>query len=287
MKRKFQGFFALLALALCLTPFSDKAQSVPYQEPIWVITGSPEGVVKAPAGSVYLNALRGELYVKSTQSYLNTGWVQIAATNTVVNPAGSMTFTNTVLMTAANSASPAQLVLEDQEVVDANYPYTVIRQTRENGVGILQFSRETRSGGTNSGLGFQIFQTRQFGGQNAFEIDTDNFWINSASTIITGDFTSQSLVEKNQTVTVNTTLSATSTFITYGDATAGNITITLPIITGLSGRTFWIYKIDSSVNSVTINGNGSNINGSPTMVIASRYSGVKVSCRAGLEWVVQ
>lgn len=40
-------------------------------------TGSPEGVVKAPQKKYYFDTAAGELYFKTTDSTLDTGWVQL------------------------------------------------------------------------------------------------------------------------------------------------------------------------------------------------------------------
>lgn len=48
------------------------------------------------------------------------------------------------------------------------------------------------------------------------------------------------------------------------DASSNNITVTLPIITG-DGPNFFLARIDTSGNTVTIDGNGATINGSSTV----------------------
>lgn len=40
-------------------------------------TGSPEGVVKAPQKKYYFDTAAGDLYFKTTDATLNTGWVQL------------------------------------------------------------------------------------------------------------------------------------------------------------------------------------------------------------------
>lgn len=62
-----------------------------------------------------------------------------------------------------------------------------------------------------------------------------------------------------------------------GDATAGAITLTLPTAIGNSGRDFTLNKIDSSVNTVTIQGFGAElINGFNVQVISFQYSSMTV-----------
>lgn len=40
-------------------------------------TGSPEGVVKAPQKSYFFDTVGEDLYFKTTNETLNTGWVQL------------------------------------------------------------------------------------------------------------------------------------------------------------------------------------------------------------------
>lgn len=58
------------------------------------------------------------------------------------------------------------------------------------------------------------------------------------------------------TVTANTTLDATH-YTVLVDASGGNRTITLPPIAGCQGRIYNISKIDSSINTVTVDGDAS------------------------------
>lgn len=53
------------------------------------------------------------------------------------------------------------------------------------------------------------------------------------------------------------------------DATSNNITLTMPQQTG-DGPNFLISRIDNSVNTVTIDGNGATINGSSTVTLGGQ-----------------
>ena len=56
------------------------------------------------------------------------------------------------------------------------------------------------------------------------------------------------------------------------DATSGNITITLPAASGVSGRLYVVKKTDASANTVTIDGSGSEtIDGATTVALASQH----------------
>lgn len=64
-------------------------------------------------------------------------------------------------------------------------------------------------------------------------------------------------------------LASDETYINV-DATDGAVTVTLPVFVSGRGRVYHIAKTDSSGNTVTIGGNGTNINGSSTLVISSQ-----------------
>lgn len=73
-----------------------------------------------------------------------------------------------------------------------------------------------------------------------------------------------------KTVTVNYTVLA-SDYTMRADATSSIFTITLPL-SPVNGMVVCIKKIDSSVNAVTISGNGHNIDGSSTKVLSAQYA---------------
>lgn len=66
------------------------------------------------------------------------------------------------------------------------------------------------------------------------------------------------------------------------DATAGNITITLPNPTGRRRRR--VIKTDLSANTVTVQGSAT-ISGSPSYTIVAQYDLVEVE-PTGLEWII-
>lgn len=87
---------------------------------------------------------------------------------------------------------------------------------------------------------------------------------------------------------------STSTDITTGttqvivrvDASGAARTITLPAAASSTRRVYVIKKSDSSVNTVTIDGNASEtIDGATTRVISTQYAGVVISCN-GTGWDV-
>lgn len=75
-------------------------------------------------------------------------------------------------------------------------------------------------------------------------------------------------------------------FVILCDATSGAITVTLPTAAGRKGKAFCIKKIDSSANTVTIDGNASEtIDGATTKVLSTQYS-AKWIISDGANWVV-
>jgi len=85
--------------------------------------------------------------------------------------------------------------------------------------------------------------------------------------------------------------SSTSTSITPGvspiilcDASSASITVNLPLAADSNGIVYYIKKIDSSSNTVSIDGNGSEtIDGSTSQIITSQYDCATVVCD-GTEW---
>jgi hypothetical protein len=68
------------------------------------------------------------------------------------------------------------------------------------------------------------------------------------------------------------------------DATAAAITVYLPVSpTGNRRRT--VIKTDASANAVTVNGNGSLINGAATQALAAQYDSITVE-PTGTGWLI-
>ena len=89
------------------------------------------------------------------------------------------------------------------------------------------------------------------------------------------------------TVTENTTLGDTHHTVLC-DATSAAFTITLPAAatSGNTGRIYYVKKIDSSDNTITIDGNASEtIDGDATKVISSQYDSIQIACD-GSNWFI-
>lgn len=76
------------------------------------------------------------------------------------------------------------------------------------------------------------------------------------------------------TKTANYTLT-TSDYTVRVDATSGAITITLPLAP-VHGQVYNTKKIDSSVNNVTVAGNGHNIDGAASTTIVTQYTNLTI-----------
>jgi hypothetical protein len=72
-------------------------------------------------------------------------------------------------------------------------------------------------------------------------------------------------------VTASTNVEVTD-HIVLVDATAGAVTLTLPGADKIQNKVLRFVKIDSSVNAMTISGNGQNISGSATQSTTTQYA---------------
>ena len=78
----------------------------------------------------------------------------------------------------------------------------------------------------------------------------------------------------------------TSDNIILCDATSAAFTITLPAATNVTGLRYRIKKIDSSVNAITIDGNGAEtIDGAATQSLATQYDSMDIACD-GASWYI-
>ena len=87
------------------------------------------------------------------------------------------------------------------------------------------------------------------------------------------------------TVTTDTTLS-NSHYTVLCDATSGDITIMLPSSVGIDGRTYNIKKIDTSANSIIIDGDGSETIDGSTLVSSAIADDSFTVQSDGSNWVI-
>jgi hypothetical protein len=87
------------------------------------------------------------------------------------------------------------------------------------------------------------------------------------------------------TKTSNYTITGSDTVI-FADATSGNVTITLPVASGLSGYKFFIKRIDSSGNTCTVARSSSDtIDGQTSVTIDHQYTSLMVVSN-GSAWYI-
>ena len=73
-----------------------------------------------------------------------------------------------------------------------------------------------------------------------------------------------------------------------GNATGGNISITLPANVDVSGKLFNIKKTDASANTVTVTPSGAaTIDGAATYTLAAQYSGITIQSDGTDWWILQ
>ena len=87
-----------------------------------------------------------------------------------------------------------------------------------------------------------------------------------------------------QTVTSATTLGYGAGRLIQLDASGAPFTLTLPAEPYV-GTTFYLSEIAGSVNLVTVDGNGKNINGNPTMLMNGAYRQRHIRYN-GSQWIV-
>lgn len=117
-----------------------------------------------------------------------------------------------------------------------------------------------------------------------------NFQVNG-NIVIPGSFTTGSNVLASGISLNMTTTNSNHTFTTNGygvavDASLGARTVNLPTAAGIAGKIFFIKKVDSSLNTVTIYPAGSEtIDGATTRVINAQWAGIQI-ISSGVNWYV-
>lgn len=87
------------------------------------------------------------------------------------------------------------------------------------------------------------------------------------------------------TVSSNTTLNSTH-YTVLVNASVAAVTITLPAVASSARRIYSIKKIDSSVNAVTVDANGSEqVDGADNTVLTSQWNSKTIQCD-GVEWYI-
>jgi hypothetical protein len=87
------------------------------------------------------------------------------------------------------------------------------------------------------------------------------------------------------TKTTSYTITSSDTVI-FADATSGNVTITLPAASGLAGYRFYVKRIDSASNTVTVSRSGSDtIDGMTSFTLDLQYTAFAVVSN-GSNWYI-
>jgi hypothetical protein len=87
------------------------------------------------------------------------------------------------------------------------------------------------------------------------------------------------------TRTTSYTISGNDTVI-FADATSSNVTITLPAASGLAGYRFYVKRIDSANNTVTVSRSGSDtIDGMTSFTLDMQYTAFAVVSN-GSAWYI-
>ena len=114
-------------------------------------------------------------------------------------------------------------------------------------------------------------------GYGADELDPDFEGTPRAAIVTDGDIygnigTIGGLVVSVLTITDDHTLDPDADAVLLANAEGNKITVTLPTAVGIEGRLFWVKKVDSSRNRVTLKGNGvETIDGSNELDIVAQY----------------
>lgn len=108
---------------------------------------------------------------------------------------------------------------------------------------------------------------------------TPNFAESYKADMFKGGNLSLSTTETN----ANYTVVSTDSLILI-DATSANVTVTLPTAANSTGAVYTVKKIDSSGNSVIVDGNGSEtIDGAANATTSTQYASFTMQCD-GTEW---
>jgi len=98
-----------------------------------------------------------------------------------------------------------------------------------------------------------------------------------------GDLNPQS-TQTSKINNINSNTSLDNHYYVTVDASGGAITLTLPALSGITGRTYWVKKTDSSSNNVVIDGSGAEtIDGAANVTFNTQYQSYTVVAGAS-EW---
>jgi hypothetical protein len=134
--------------------------------------------------------------------------------------------------------------------------------------------------------------TSQTVSSQSFKIYYPGTSLNSSGKLLVNTTTSHgaylhvdgNLSSKVSTISADTTIDASYSMI-LGDTSSGNVTLTLPAVSGNTGLQYTVKKISAS-NTLTLDGDGSEtIDGSATVAITTNNVAVRIVCN-GSAWYI-
>ena len=145
----------------------------------------------------------------------------------------------------------------------------------------IEFRGQAGTGtGAGGGLVFKTAPASTTGSTRNSHVEVARFTPDN-ETILSG-----SIHKPIRTITASASLNS-SDYTVLGDATSGDITITLPAATTCTGRTYNIKKKDASANLVIIDGNGAEtIDGGLTTSITTQYESITIQCDGSNWWII-
>ena len=216
----------------------------------------------------------------------------MTVTDTASNTGTGYVFTASTA--SGSTAKPFQVLAGGTKVIDVNAAGTLTLGTSSQDVSVTKsILASTNVGAGNSfwfynqnllmlssgalaGESGNAYTFSDNGGVNLRQILVSSLWVGTTKTgTRLGGFTSSgtATVVGLQTATAKKTANYTATSDDLSlpcDATAGNVTITLPA-SPKTGEWKGLKKVDASANTCTYSGNGKNIDGASTLVYSTQY----------------
>lgn len=169
-------------------------------------------------------------------------------------------------------------------VLDGNFVSIIGNRFANAGVGLTAIIRITNGETAVSDNRFPanvVPAILEAGGVAHNDINNNRWSVGPSLLSTTGSFVDGRNV---RTITVDTILDNTYETVLV-DASGGNVTVTLPVANLNAFKRYNIKKIDATVNTVTIDGDGAEtIDGSATQVIVTQYASLSPECDGINAW---
>lgn len=189
------------------------------------------------------------------------------------------------LLSDSGGGGGTALTIEDLDGTPSVANVDTIKVTNgtltDNGDGSVTIDTGLGGSGTPGGSDTQV----QFNDSSSFGGDAGLVYNKTTNKLTAGIVSSGSYIGGYTSKTANYT-ATTDDYFLAGDASGGSFTFTLPAASGNTGLQFFFKKIDTSGNTITIDGNASEtIDGATTRVINTQYETVGIICN-GSNWYV-